>query len=148
MTTRQRLVRQAEAGYTLTELLVVLLILGLITAAITPQVIGRLDSSKVKAAKLQADMLAASADLFYLDLGRYPTSEEGLQALLVKPDDLDGWQGPYVRGPENLIDPWRNKFVYEPPIDGAPARVTSFGADGARGGEGQAKDLTFPNVSE
>ena len=145
---RPKTARRSEAGYTLTELLVVLLILGLITAAITPQVIGRLDSSKVKAAKLQADMLAASADLFYVDLGRYPTREEGLQALLVQPEGLEGWQGPYVRGPDNLIDPWSNQFAYEPPGEGLPARVTSYGSDGAKGGDGQAADLTFPKPAK
>ena len=136
--------KTSEAGYTLTELLVVLVILGLIAAAITPRVIGRLDSSKVRAAKLQTDTLAASLDLFYIDTGRYPTSEEGLAALLAEPSEVAGWDGPYVRTSGNLIDPWGAAYLYTPTEEDTPARVITYGSDGAVGGEGTAADLQFP----
>ncbi|MEO0883015.1 MAG: type II secretion system major pseudopilin GspG [Pseudomonadota bacterium] len=138
--------QKKQAGYTLTELLVVLVILGLIAAAITPQVIGRLDRSKVKAAELQMETLGASLDLFKIDLGRYPTSEEGLQALLRQPAGLDAWYGPYIRSAKNLTDPWGNPIQYKPPSDDAFYRLVSFGADGNQGGARDAADLTAPNL--
>ncbi|MEM7663393.1 MAG: type II secretion system major pseudopilin GspG [Pseudomonadota bacterium] len=135
-----------EAGYTLTELLVVLVILGLIAAAITPQVIGRLDRSKVRAAELQMETLGASLDLFKIDLGRYPTSEEGLQALLSQPAGIDTWYGPYIRSAKNLTDPWGNPIQYRPPSGDAFYRLTSLGSDGSQGGTRDAADLISPNL--
>lgn len=135
-----------QHGYTLTELLVVLVILGLIAAAITPRIIGRLDSSKVEAARIQLDTLSASVDIYYIDNRRYPSPEEGLSVLLTRPDNLPTWNGPYVRTASNLIDPWGNPFAFEPPNGDQPARIISYGADGAPGGSGQEADLVFPDV--
>lgn len=137
----------SEAGYTLTELLVVLVILGFIAAAITPQVIGRLDSSKVKAAKLQLDSLSASLDLYKIDTGRYPGKEDGLDALLQKPDSAEIWDGPYVRGAKNLIDPWGASYIYLPPEDGATYRLVTLGADGIEGGVDLNQDLFVPDLT-
>lgn len=144
-----RLVRSADhdAGYTLTELLVVLLILGFIAAAITPQVMGRLDRSKVRSASLQLDTLGASLDLFKIDVGRYPTNDEGLDALIVRPAAADIWDGPYVRTSRNLIDPWGAPIVYKAPNGGASFELVSYGADNASGGTDDARDLTFPEFS-
>lgn len=136
-----------EAGYTLTELLVVLVILGFIAAAITPQVIGRLDSSKVKAAKLQLDSLSASLDLYKIDTGHYPGKDEGLDALLYKPEQADIWNGPYVRGKKNLIDPWGASYIYLPPEDGATYRLVTLGADGIEGGSDLNQDLFVPDLT-
>jgi general secretion pathway protein G len=136
--------RRSEAGYTLTELLVVLVILGLIAAAITPRIVGRLDSSKVRAAKVQLDTLSASVDLFYIDTGRYPTEQEGLDVLLTKPQGLETWDGPYVRTRSNLSDPWGNSFTLKLNEGAGMPKIISLGSDGAEGGEGRASDLVFP----
>lgn len=136
----------SEAGYTLTELLVVLVVLGLIAAAITPQVIGRLDRSKVRAAQLQLDSLSASLDLYKIDTGHYPTQEESLDVLLYKPDTAEIWDGPYIRGAKNLIDPWGSTFTYIPPEEGATYKLITFGADGVEGGTGLNQDLIVPNL--
>ena len=137
----------SEAGYTLTELLVVLVILGFIAAAITPQVIGRLDSSKVKAAKLQLDSLSASLDLYKIDTGKYPGKEDGLDALLYKPDNADVWDGPYVRGLKNLVDPWGANYIYLPPENGETYRLVTLGADGVEGGTDLNQDLFVPDLT-
>lgn len=145
-TDKIRPARQFEAGYTLTELLVVLVILGILAAAITPRVIGRLDSSKVKAAKVQLDTLSASIDLFYIDTGRYPTQEEGLQVLISAPQNLESWDGPYVRTASNLIDPWGNPYQLKPTSNTRTPLLVSLGSDGAEGGDGDARDLQFPEL--
>ena len=138
-----------DAGYTLTELLVVLVILSLIAAAIAPRIIGRLDSSKVRAANLQLETLAASVDLFFIDTGRYPTRDEGLDALISRPDGIGAWDGPYIRSSSNLIDPWGNPFLYLAPERGQSAFILrTLGSDGAEGGEGNAADLQFPDFGQ
>jgi general secretion pathway protein G len=135
----------SEAGFTLTELLVVLLILSLIAAAITPQIMGRLDSSKVRAGKLQLETLGTSLDMYKIDTGAYPTTEEGLSVLLVRPQNVTVWDGPYVKFASSLIDPWRNEFVYEGL--GGRYRLTTYGADGEEGGEDYDADMIFPDYS-
>lgn len=137
--------RASQAGFTLTELLVVMVILSLIAAAITPQVLGRLDRSKVRAAELQLDTLGSSLDMFKIDRGRYPTSEEGLAVLLAAPDSGDAWNGPYVKSAKSIIDPWNEVFVYE--AEGNSYKLTTFGADGEVGGEGYDADLSYPDYS-
>jgi general secretion pathway protein G len=132
-------------GFTLTELLVVMVILSLLAAAITPQVMGRLDKSKVRAARLQMDTLSASLDLFKLDTGRYPTEVEGLTALMEAPAGTDAWDGPYVRSNRSIIDPWQRPYLYKP--DGRTYRIVTLGADGAEGGEGYDRDLAFPELT-
>lgn len=138
--------RKLEAGYTLTELLVVLVILGMIAAAITPQVMGRLDRSKVRAAELQLDTLGASLDLYKIDTGRYPTAEEGIAALLIRPVNAEVWDGPYIRGAKNLVDPWGTDINYLPPREDTSYRLISFGADGLEGGEADNADLIMPTL--
>lgn len=140
----QKQSRKPEQGFTLTELLVVMVILSLLAAAITPQVMGRLDKSKVRAAKLQIDTLAASLDLFKIDMGRYPTAQEGLRALIEQPAALEAWDGPYVRSGTSLTDPWEREFVY----DAGPAssfRLVSYGADGKEGGSKYDSDIIWPD---
>jgi len=136
----------SEAGYTLTELLVVLVILSLLTAAIAPRIMGRLDGSKIKTAKLQLESVSSAVEVFYLDTGRYPTSDEGLKALITQPENLSAWNGPYVRAPKNLIDPWGNEILLTLDGNGQPVLQT-LGADGKKGGEGSAADLIYPDFS-
>jgi general secretion pathway protein G len=134
-----------DAGFTLTELLVVLVILSLLAAAITPQVMGRLDRSKVKAARLQIDTLAASLDMFKIDTGRYPSEQEGLHALIEAPASSVSWGGPYVRTGASLTDPWNREFVYR--TSGTGFVLITYGADGQEGGDGYAADIRFPDFT-
>lgn len=136
---------QREGGFTLTELLVVMVVLSLIAAAITPQVMGRLDRSKVRAAKLQLETLSTSLDMFKIDTGRYPTTSEGLLALIEQPGTISVWDGPYVRTGNSIIDSWGNQIEYK--STGSSFTLLSYGADGVTGGSGQDNDLTFPDFT-
>lgn len=135
-----------DAGFTLTELLVVLVILGLIAAAITPQVMGRLDRSRLQSATLQLESLAASLDLYKIDTGRYPSESDGLSALMVPPESSNSWAGPYIRSQRNVIDPWGNDIVYQPVNAGERFQLTILGADGAPGGEELSADIVYPDI--
>lgn len=138
-------VHRREAGFTLTELLVVMVILSLIAAAITPQVMGRLDRSKVRAADLQLQTLGTSLDMYKIDTGRYPTDREGLQALLMRPDSAEVWDGPYVKTGRSIIDSWDNPFIYK--TIGSQYQLMTYGADGVTGGTNYDADLIYPDVS-
>lgn len=120
--------RSAEAGYTLMELLVVLAILGLLAAIATPMVLHYLDSAKVSTAKTEVSNLAAGLDLFKYDVGRYPTTQEGLQALVTAPDGVDNWNGPYVKKSTKLSDPWGHPYNYRFPGSHAEFDLFSYGA--------------------
>ena len=134
--------RSSEAGYTLTELLVVIVVLALIAAAVTPQILGRFNTAKTRTAQLHVDTLAAALDDFFIDVGRYPSAEEGIQALLEAPANARGWSGPYVRSARSLVDPWGRQFVISPPsANNLPPNVVSLGADGAEGGEKADADI-------
>lgn len=134
----------ASAGFTLTELLVVMVILGLLAAAVTPQVIGRLDSSKVRAARLQMDTLGSALELYKVDIGTYPAETEGLAALLAAPPGATGWDGPYVRSARTVIDPWQRPFLFS--VSGNRYVLRSLGADGAEGGSGHDADFIYPEL--
>ena len=134
-----------DSGFTLTELLVVMVVLSLIAAAITPQVMGRLDRSKVRAAKLQLQTLSTSLDMFKIDTGRYPTKQEGLQALITRPETAPVWDGPYVKTGRSIIDSWERPIEYS--VTGSGYRLRSYGADGVTGGTKYDADLVFPDFS-
>jgi general secretion pathway protein G len=125
---RARPLRSAEEGYTLMELLVVLAILGLLAAIATPMVLHYLDSAKVSTAKTEVSNLAAGLDLFKYDVGRYPTTEEGLQALVSAPEGADNWNGPYVKKSTKLSDPWGHPYNYRFPGNHAEFDLFSYGA--------------------
>jgi len=131
-------------GFTLIELLVVLLILGLIAGLAGPQVMNYLGDSKAKAAKLQIEEFGSSLDLFKFDVGRYPDSQEGLQALVQPPSGqgADRWRGPYMRKKNVPKDPWGNNYQYSSPGQHAPYDIVSLGADGREGGDGDNKDIS------
>jgi len=130
-------------GFTLVELLVVLLILGLIAGLAGPQVMNYLGDSKTKAAKLQIEELSNSLDLFKLDAGRYPDTQEGLQALVQAPSGLsaDRWRGPYLKKKAVPKDPWGNDYQYNFPGKHGAFDIVSLGSDGRQGGEGEARDV-------
>jgi general secretion pathway protein G len=129
-----------EAGFTLVEILVVITIIGLIMALVGPRVLNYLSESKAKAAKIQIESFSSALDLYYLDLGRYPTTNEGLGAL-TQGNNAPGWNGPYLRGGVVPNDPWGHGYVYRAPGQRAPYEIVSLGSDGQEGGSGTASDI-------
>ena len=129
----------ADAGYTLTEMLVVILIISLIAAVLTPSLLGQLARSRAKTAALQIDMTTAALENFRDDLGRYPSEQEGL-AVLVNTTGDAGWLGPYLKDEKALNDPWGRPLVYSAVPEGG-VEVASRGADGKEGGKGVDQDL-------
>lgn len=125
--------RRDEAGYTLMELLVVLAILGLLAAIATPMVLHYLDSAKVSTAKTEVANLSAGLDLFKYDVGRYPTTQEGLEALVNPPADAENWNGPYVKKTTKLSDPWGHPYNYRSPGSHSEFDIFSYGAAGTPG---------------
>jgi len=128
-------------GFTLVELLVVLAILGLLAGLVGPQVMKFLGSSKTKTAHLQIADLSATLDLYRLEVGRYPTNAEGLQALVRDPGNTPNWNGPYLKKAEVPKDPWGNDYQYRAPGQHGPFDLWSLGADGQEGGEGENRDI-------
>ncbi len=127
-------------GFTLVELLVVLAILGLLVGLVGPQVMKHFAGAKSDTAKLQIEDLGAALDLFYLDNGRYPSSSEGLGALVTAPTELPNWNGPYLKKSSVPKDPWGNDYHYQIPGGHGPYDLVSYGADGAPGGEKDNRD--------
>jgi general secretion pathway protein G len=122
-------------------LLVVLVILGLLAGLVGPRVLSYLGGAKSDTARLQINEFGAGLDLFYLEIGRYPTSDEGLIALIEKPSDMSNWNGPYLKKKSIPKDPWGNDYIYESPGENGPYDLYSFGMDGAEGGEGDNEDI-------
>lgn len=127
-------------GFTLIELLVVLAILGLLVSVATPQVLKYLANAKIETARIQIRSMSTALDLFFADTGRYPTTEEGLKALVSAPHGLERWAGPYVKKNDTLNDPWGRPFVYMSPGEHGPFDLSSNGpeARGARDGAAPA----------
>ena len=128
-------------GFTLIELLVVMIIIGLLAALVGPRFIRQEEKAKVKAAKAQIELLSTALDTFRLDVGRYPTSQEGLEALRTQPGGVERWDGPYLKK-EVPTDPWGKPYVYKSPGDHGPFDILSYGADGTAGGDGNNRDIT------
>lgn len=130
-----------QRGFTLLELLVVLGIIAMLAGLVGPQVMKHMGESKVKAAKVQIEDLAQTLDMYKLDVGSYPTSEQGLTALVENPGDIQRWNGPYLRKAKIPLDPWNNEYRYSSPGEHGKFDISSLGADGKEGGEGEDKDL-------
>jgi len=130
------------AGFTLLELLVVLVILGLLAAVATPQVLDYLDRARTQSASIQINNLSTALDLYRLDVGRYPSAQEGLDSLVTAPAGVTTWFGPYVKKQEMLIDPWGHPYNYRIPGKNGAYDIYTLGADNAVGGEGENQDLT------
>ncbi len=132
-----------QAGFTLVEMLVVLAIIGLIVGIAAPRVFNQLAGAKVRTAKVQIESLKSALDLFFLDTGRYPTTNEGLAVLIVRPSNTSNWNGPYVKSSAVPHDPWNRDYVYQSPgRDGRSYEIVSLGADGRDGGSDGAADIT------
>jgi general secretion pathway protein G len=135
--------RRRDAGFTLIELLVVLVILGLLAALAGPRVLNYLSGARADTAKLQIENLRQALDLYRLDTGNYPTTQQGLEALLVNKDRTPGWNGPYLDSKEVPKDPWGTPYVYRAPgTRGAAYDLVSLGSDKAPGGTGDAADIS------
>lgn len=130
-----------QAGFTLLELLVVIAIIGLLVGYVAPQYFSQLGRSEAKVAQAQIDAFEKALDQFRLDVRRYPTTEEGLDALFVRPANLQTWKGPYLKKSVPL-DPWGNPYVYRQPGQKGDFDLLSYGRDGKPGGTGDAADIT------
>jgi len=134
--------RSSEAGFTLIEMMVVMVIIGLLMALVGPRFIRQEEKAKLKAARAQIELLGTSLDTFRLDVGRYPSSQEGLAALRQRPFGVDRWDGPYLKK-DVPKDPWDRPYYYRAPGEGGrPYDLLSYGADGAPGGDGDNRDIT------
>lgn len=133
--------KRNQRGFTLIELLVVLVILGLLAALAGPRVMKYLGGAKSDTAKLQVEELSSALDLYRLEVGRYPTSDEGLKALVQAPGGVTGWNGPYLKKKDVPKDPWGNDYRYAAPGQHGAFDLFSYGADNQEGGEGENKDL-------
>lgn len=135
--------RNHAAGFTLLEILVVLVILGLVAAVVAgPQIFKYLGAAKSEAAKVQIERISGALDLYRLEVGRYPSEQEGLPALIEEPAGASKWNGPYLKKKESLVDPWGRQFLYSIPGDHGEYDLYTLGADNAEGGEGEDRDIT------
>lgn len=133
--------QRRSRGFTLIELLVVLVILGLLASIVGPQIIKNVGASKTKTARLQIEEFSVALDLYQLEVGRYPNSDEGLNALIKEPSGVVGWNGPYLRKRVIRQDPWGFDYSYESPGESDPFELYSLGADNAEGGEDENQDV-------
>lgn len=135
----KRRLRGSE-GFTLIELLVVMIIIGLLASLVGPRLFGKVDKAKQQTAQAQIELLSTGLGSFRLDVGKFPTEEEGLGGLIERPPGLGKWDGPYLTK-EIPKDPWGNDYVYKNPGEHGPYDLMSYGMDGAPGGEGNDLDI-------
>jgi len=128
-------------GFTLLELLVVIVIIGLLAGLVAPRFFDQVSKSNTKIARAQIDSLEKALDQYRLDVGAYPTTEQGLAALNAKPQSLEKWAGPYLKKAVPP-DPWGNRYLYKSPGDHGDYDLSSLGSDGQPGGSGEAGDVT------
>jgi general secretion pathway protein G len=136
-----------QQGFTLVEMLVVITIIGLIMGLIGPRVLNYLSESKVKAAKIQMQSFASALDLYSLDAGRYPSTAEGLEALVRRTPGVAAWNGPYLKGDNVPNDPWNHPYIYRAPSEHGAYDIVSLGSDGQEGGTGVAADISLDNLT-
>jgi general secretion pathway protein G len=132
--------KPGERGFTLIEIMIVVIIIGLLAALVGPKLFGKLTMAKQKSAKAQIELFGTAFDTFRLDTGRYPTTEEGLKALREKPSGAENWNGPYL--PKEIpLDPWGKPYIYKSPGEHYDYDLISYGLDGVEGGEGENQDI-------
>jgi len=133
---------QRHSGMTLIEILVVLVLIGIVLGIVGGNFIGKGEKAKADAAKIEIGQIGQTLDLYKLEVGRYPTTQEGLQALISAPSGVSNWNGPYWKKQSVPKDPWGNEYKYTSPGANAPYDILSYGADGKEGGEGPNKDIS------
>ena len=130
-----------RGGFTLLELLIVMIIIGLLAALIGPKMIGRVGESRQTVAKQQIEGFSSALEMYKLDTTKYPTQEQGLEALVIQPQGLTNWKGSYLKKKFIPKDPWGNNYVYTYPGEHGDYDIVSYGADGNSGGDGEDKDV-------
>lgn len=141
--------RNKEQGFTLIELLIVMIILGLLAALVGPRMFGKAEKARQNTAKDQISLFETAIDTYRLDVGKFPTTEQGFQALRVRPAGVGNkWDGPYLKK-EIPADPWGNPYTYKCPGEHGDYDIVSMGADGKPGGEGEDADIvSWKNIGE
>lgn len=140
--------RKQVQGFTMMELLVVLVIVGLLAALVGPQLYKRISPAKQSIAKTQIENFVSALDAYFIDTGEFPSEEAGLDALRNRPSGVKNWQGPYLKK-ETPKDPWGNPYAYQYPGNNGPYDIISYGKDGAPGGESENQDIvSWDNISE
>lgn len=135
--------RNRRSGLTLLEVMVVLAIIALIAGLATPRLMESFGRAKSRTAMIQMENLRGAVRLFYLDVGRYPSEAEGLSALVVAPQGLEGWLGPYLDGDLDLSDPWERAYLYRSPAGQKPFEILTYGRDGRAGGTREDSDISL-----
>lgn len=138
---KQKNVFRSERGFSLIELMIVMIILGLIASLVGPKYFGQLGKAKLKTAKTQIQLLLTALDAYRLDMGSYPTGSDGLEALVRDPGQ-ENWNGPYLAKGAVPNDPWGNPYYYENPGQHGEVDIYTYGADGQPGGDGENADVT------
>lgn len=131
-----------QSGMTMMELLAVLVIIGVVMGVVGGKFFGQAEEAKRKAAKIEINQIGQSLDLFKLEVGRYPTTSEGLQALVTAPAGVNNWNGPYWKNGTLPTDPWKNEYKYTQPGQHGAYDIISMGPDGKEGGDGADRDIT------
>jgi general secretion pathway protein G len=141
MTKMKQQYTTTQTGFTLLEMLVVLGLIAMLAGMVGPQVMKHMVEGKIKAAKVQIEDFSQTLDMYKLDVGSYPTSEQGLNALVEQPGDVQRWNGPYLRKSKIPLDPWNNEYKYTAPGEHGKFDIMSMGADGKEGGEAEDQDI-------
>ena len=132
--------KNKQGGFTLMELLVVLAILGLLMSLVGPRVLNQLGGAKTKTAAIQIKDLEQALEMYKLDVGRFPSTSEGLAALTAKPGGATGWNGPYLKS-DVPLDPWKREYNYKYPGERSELDIFTYGQNGTPGGEGEDADV-------
>lgn len=135
------IIRHKHSGFTMMELLIVLVIIGLLAALVGPALYQRIAPAKESVARAQIENFMTALDSYFVDTGRFPSAQQGLQALRLRPENEAHWHGPYLKK-EIPSDPWGNPFVYRSPGRNGGYELLSLGADGREGGEADNRDVT------